>query len=142
MALVHCRLVKLWELIIIGDCKEFFQRNRCLFRNRNNESVPECIHMESDYTVEMPRYRCCRVRQARLLIIDQLLHVLRIGKKRFHRDKSIRKQKVLVYSRDVNDVSNCCFEKKLFQRNEVTSTVPVYSRVPNEASNRRFLMPK
>ena len=70
---------KLRELVILGDAKEFFATERYIFKSWEKYASDrvECEHNEEDYIVALPRFFCCRVRKARLLMVDQILHVLR-----------------------------------------------------------------
>ena len=69
--------MKLRELVILGDVKEFFVTDQYVFR----KSKQECDHKH--FTAEMPRFFCCRLRKARLLMVDQILRVLRDSKSKY-----------------------------------------------------------
>ena len=75
---------KLREFIMIGNAKEFFATERFVFRQWNDYKVSECKHSEHDFTMVLPRFRCCRRRQARLLIVDQILQVLCDSHSKYH----------------------------------------------------------
>ena len=64
---------KLREFILLGNVKEFFATDRFIFRGEEQS----CKHSKAAFTVILPRFHCCRVRKARLLIVDQILSVLR-----------------------------------------------------------------
>ena len=86
-------LEKLREFIILGDVKEFYATEQCVFRrSKDDNKIPECKHDEADLNLTLPRFRCCRVRKARLLIVDQILRVLRDSKSKYHpKNKSFGK---------------------------------------------------
>ena len=74
---------KLRELIMLGNVTEFFATDRYVFKSKYLPN-PECEHQDNDFTEELSRYRCCRIRKARLLIVDQILCVLRNSQSKFH----------------------------------------------------------
>ena len=63
---------KLREFILIGNVKELFDKDRFLF-GRYSE---ECEHSYEESYEALPRFRCCRRRKARLLIVHGILEVL------------------------------------------------------------------
>ena len=76
---------KLRDFVIQGDVIEFFDTKRCVFRhNKMDYKIPECKHKVCDFTKPLPRFRCCRIRKARLMIVDQILRVLRNSQSRYH----------------------------------------------------------
>ena len=66
---------KLREFILLGDTKEFFAVDEYVFRR----NYIECKHTKEQFTEILPRFRCCRIRKARLLIVDQILCVLHLS---------------------------------------------------------------
>ena len=73
---------KLREFILLGNIMEFFdtENNRYMFKQlpfAEHDVKVECQHDGSDFNVALPRFYCCRVRKARLLMVDQILRVLR-----------------------------------------------------------------
>ena len=71
---------KLRELIMLGNVTEFFATDRYVF----GAHFLECEQHENNFTADLPRYRCCRIRKTRLLIVDQILCVPRDSKSKFH----------------------------------------------------------
>ena len=77
--------VELRKIVILGNVKEFFASERFIFKGlKNNQEEPDCVHDE-DFTAPLPRFRCCRFRKARLLMVDQILRVLRQSFKHYHK---------------------------------------------------------
>ena len=70
---------KLREFILLGTTKEFFNKKRNLLQRK----MVKCIHDEKEFTQRCPPYGCCRLRKARLLMVDQILRVLCDSEKQY-----------------------------------------------------------
>ena len=68
---------------MLGKVAEFFATDRYVFKGRF-PTHPECELHGDDFTADLPRYRCRRIRKARILIVDQILCVLRHSQSKFH----------------------------------------------------------